>query len=113
VAFDPQIACENLKEWGAIQENVGRSKGWIFQKNGKYLVVHESKRDVVVSVNDQSASGNTWVALPADFRAEVLKQEGSGKAVVKQYLGKSGQGILVLKFSNANDMKTVFDWYTG
>lgn len=111
--FDPQTACELLKNWGAIQENEDRSKGWIFQKNGRYAVVHETKRDVVISINDVSSSGRSWLDLPSDFRAWVMKQEGSGKAVVKQYLGKSGHGILVLHFSNQQDIKRMFDWYAN
>lgn len=113
MAFDPQIACDLLKNWGAQPENEGRTKGWIFQQNGRHLVVHEAKRDVVVSINGVSASGRPWDDLPADFRATVFKQEGSGKAVVKQYLGKSGQPIIVCQFSNAHDLKRVYDWYAG
>lgn len=113
MAFDPHIACEKLRSWGAQPENEGRSKGWIFNINGRYAVVHEAKRDVMVSVNDTSASGRPWATLPADFRVRVLKQEGSGKAVVQQYLGKSGQPILVLRFDNEHDLKQAFDWYSG
>jgi len=112
VQFDPQAACDLLKSWGARQENEKRTKGWIFEKNGRCLVVHEAKHDVVVSINGVSASGRRWDELPADFRETVFKQEGSGKAVVKQYLGKSGLPIVVCQFSNQHDMERVFDWYT-
>ncbi len=113
MAFDPQIACEKLKSWGAQPENEGRSKGWIFNINGRYAVVHEAKSSVVMSINDVSAKNQAWESLPTDFRTQILKQEGSGKAVVKQYLGKSGQRILVLQFGNEHDLRRVFDWYAG
>ena len=113
MAFDPQIACDRLRTWGAQQENEGRSKGWIFHKNGRYLVVHEAKRDVVISINGVAASGQRWEDLPSDFRATIFKQEGSGKAVVKQYLGKTGHPIIVCHFSNEHDLKRLVDWYAG
>lgn len=113
MAFDPQIACDLLKSWGAQQENEGRTKGWIFHKNGRYLVVHEAKQQVVISINGVAASGQRWEDLAPGFRATIFKQEGSGKAVVKQYLGKSGQPIIVCQFSNEHDLKRLFEWYTG
>jgi hypothetical protein len=43
-SLNPDNACRLLKALGATQENEYRSKGRIFSKNNKYLVVHDNKQ---------------------------------------------------------------------
>lgn len=113
MAFDPQIANEQLKSWGAQVENEGRTKERNYQKKGRYLVDHKAKQPVLLSINGVAAPIQRWGDLSTDYRVTISEPGGSEKAVVRQYPGKTWVPIIACHYTNAHDTKRLVDWYAG